>query len=98
MFFTKKNRKSLILHTIVLIFGMFLIFSSKSVYSESMVSDATVEVVREDPSTNKKISATQSTLPKTNEQINFVIIAIGVLIILYSAKLICYEYGSIAKL
>ena len=94
MFFFKKNRKSLTLNTTVLLFSLFLIFSSKSVHSESIVSDARVEVVREDSLTNKKNPTSKTPFPKTNEQINFLIFAIGILIILSSAKLIYDKYGN----
>ncbi|MDA9470439.1 hypothetical protein [Enterococcus sp. 5H] len=84
MSFTRRKLKYLavIVCTCGLIGNLFL----KTVHGESLVSDATVEVVQDDTSVILEDNVKQEQLPKTNEQINSLFACLGMLLLILWAR------------
>lgn len=83
MYCIKRNLKYIVITIFMygFVFNLFL----KTVHGESIVSDATVEVVQEDPAVIPEDHA-QDQLPKTNEQMNHFFVWLGILMIIFWAK------------
>lgn len=81
MSFTKRKLKYLAVTvcTCGLIVNLFL----KTVHGESLVSDATVEVIQDDTSVILENNVKQEQLPKTNEQMGSLFTWLGMLLLIF---------------
>ncbi|MGX7149961.1 LPXTG cell wall anchor domain-containing protein [Enterococcus ureasiticus] len=84
MYFIKRNLKYLAITVFIcwLIVNLFL----KTAYGESIISDATVEVIQEGTSVIIENSAKPDQLPKTNEQLSGLFTWIGIVLIIFWVK------------